>query len=289
MRRVRRISNASRRDVFDKRWRVSLLQSRHGALGCRDRPGFGYGFPAPGGRCPTPNNRTPALPVAATTLNCNSNRTRSTCEARRAAGPGRGPARAAAATREEEELVDMASLILQRELARLPPSWHLAFDAAHRGGRCATCGKTFASDQVVYVRRAWISRGGSGFDSCIMPECEGCRPEALFPPPPPDRPWWHRVHQWIICDTRSEPCEGCGRTVVYPKGELKLRRHFYCCDNCRQVGAYRRRRKWLEPRQVVTLACAVCGRKFQASRSNARTCGSACRQKSYRQRVTGGL
>jgi hypothetical protein len=35
-----------------------------------------------------------------------------------------------------------------------------------------------------------------------------------------------------------------------------------------------------------TCVCSMCGREFVPARSDARTCGSACRQKAYRQRST---
>ncbi len=79
-----------------------------------------------------------------------------------------------------------------------------------------------------------------------------------------------------------EPCEGCGRPVIW---ELRrpLPRHVVCSDECRlrvyrAIGRARRRSL------VRSRSCLVCGLSYMPKRSDARYCSAACKQKVHRDR-----
>jgi hypothetical protein len=72
-------------------------------------------------------------------------------------------------------------------------------------------------------------------------------------------------------------CECCGRPIRGHIGWVVKACSIHCLRTL-----YRRRLK----RPAEPIPCAVCGRPFTPHRSDAKVCGSACRQKAYRQRVT---
>jgi hypothetical protein len=74
-------------------------------------------------------------------------------------------------------------------------------------------------------------------------------------------------------DEATVACLGCGQAMATPRGRTMV-----CSSRCakRQWRARRRR----ERRQV----CAGCRLDFVPSRSDARFCGAACKQTTYRQR-----
>jgi hypothetical protein len=74
-------------------------------------------------------------------------------------------------------------------------------------------------------------------------------------------------------------CEWCGR-VFHARAHWRV----YCTPECRQAVASR---SYYETHRQVALTshtCEVCDRSFTPSRSDAKTCSSACRQKAYRSR-----
>ena len=71
--------------------------------------------------------------------------------------------------------------------------------------------------------------------------------------------------------TRSVDCKGCGITML-----SRLRwRGMTCSTRCAQ--------RWLrQRRRVKNLICKTCGLRFERSRTDAKFCSNACRQKAHR-------
>jgi hypothetical protein len=174
-----------------------------------------------------------------------------------------------------------------------PSEWELAVRACRTGEVCGTCGKPFAPGDTVYVRmaRARLRPGapwGEWSYYFRRPECAECRPEKEFAPRQKDEVF--RFYHARMSPTerrkyesREGACVGCGRHVVYAPCDLARWWHLHCSERCREK-FYRARRAAMKPRTKI---CAVCGKGFTPPRNDAKTCSPACRQKSYRQRVTG--
>ena len=79
-----------------------------------------------------------------------------------------------------------------------------------------------------------------------------------------------------------EPCEGCGRPV-YTEDDRRVRWRILCSDKCKQQVQVREAR---ELRRLDPIPCELCAEVFEPSRSDARFCSVACKQKAYRRRVT---
>jgi len=71
----------------------------------------------------------------------------------------------------------------------------------------------------------------------------------------------------------AHKCLGCGRVMMY-----RGRRGARCCSpSCTQHYWNRRRKRRRAAFRYKTLHCLVCGREFEAARSDAKTCGPKCR------------
>ena len=77
-------------------------------------------------------------------------------------------------------------------------------------------------------------------------------------------------------------CKGCGR-VFYTRIVSKKYCYYHLCGNRGYQKDLKRRR--LEKRQ--NRVCKGCGKTFTPKRSDAVYCSNACRQRAYRQSVTG--
>jgi hypothetical protein len=129
--------------------------------------------------------------------------------------------------------------------------------ARHTAEVCALCGRMMESAEPVWLTRLYAGRG-----VWQAPACGGCQGRGRWQSP--------------------ETCGCCGRSVTY-RPSLRMRLHAFCSERCR-------RRWYHHPREVeAELArrktCAVCGRPFLATRRDALTCSSACRQRAYRRRI----
>jgi hypothetical protein len=142
-----------------------------------------------------------------------------------------------------------------------------ATKAKKAAGCCGRCGGVIAPGAPVWIG-AVSCRGYYQQDYVTLeaPLCENCRdyrtwrPTRYFPP---------------------RPCENCKRPV-HLRQTRRVRR-VVCSDGCRKA-LYRAqyfRRKGSRARR-----CDVCGEVFTQTRSDAKTCSPACRQKAYRRRVT---
>ena len=81
---------------------------------------------------------------------------------------------------------------------------------------------------------------------------------------------------------RKIVCKGCGRDF-YTLIETKKYCYYHLCGNRGYQKDLKRRR--LEKRQ--NRVCKGCGKTFTPKRSDAVYCSNACRQRAYRQSVTG--
>jgi hypothetical protein len=138
-------------------------------------------------------------------------------------------------------------------------------EAAREAQYCACCGEPFGEGDVIYRRRLNIGRAMMGLtDSCIVaPACEK-----------------HAVLDWRRY-RRAVPCAGCDR----PVRDLHYRRIVTCSDRCAaRVVCLEARARRAENRG--TLVCPVCNETFEPTRTDAKFCSGACRQRAYRHRVT---
>ncbi len=133
---------------------------------------------------------------------------------------------------------------------------------------CGVCGKPFGAGEVIW-RGAAPAPPASERRPDLVPMCDSCRYKAKdggF-----DSIW-----------AEPEPCEACGRPVRNLRKRPARRRYITCSERCR-----RRVQKARESdfRALARLkVCATCRDPFEGSRSDARYCSPACRQKAYRQR-----
>lgn len=73
-------------------------------------------------------------------------------------------------------------------------------------------------------------------------------------------------------------CPVCG-TVFYTRNERRVYDDYYKCSR------YKHRENTKIRRRIArTTKCEVCGKVFTPQRAGAKYCGSACKQKSYRQK-----
>ena len=86
-----------------------------------------------------------------------------------------------------------------------------------------------------------------------------------------DKPWFATV---VKCP--------CGREYAHYGGRLRVPR-CQTCDRAYRAAAQRRRRRRARPDRT----CSGCGEPFSPSRSDTRSCSSACRQRAYRLRHRG--
>ena len=81
--------------------------------------------------------------------------------------------------------------------------------------------------------------------------------------------------QWFHLERRR--CLTCRRVIYAYRGD-RIRK----CPYCVKDTIRRNRKRHVNPRD-----CVNCGKSFQPKRSDAKYCSAACRQQSYRSRVTG--
>ena len=76
-------------------------------------------------------------------------------------------------------------------------------------------------------------------------------------------------------------CKGCGR-VFYTQIETKKYCLYSLCGN----HGYQKELKWRRAQERKDRICKTCGNTFTPTRSDAKFCCKACRQKAYREKVT---
>lgn len=80
----------------------------------------------------------------------------------------------------------------------------------------------------------------------------------------------------------ARPCHQCARMCYRPRNDWRTDSFHFCSDLC--YGIHYRAPKLKAAAGERRKECTTCGAVFDASRRDAETCSSACRQKAYRQR-----
>ena len=189
---------------------------------------------------------------------------------------------------------DISRTVTEQERAermaafRRPSQLHRLAEAT--GSVCERCEAKIGADDPVWrvwsgVPRAWAF---AGWRWCLITMCEGCGRKFRQPTPPLTV---NGVSVAMPPDTRrwlEAECEECGRPVVF--GLMRRHRRFFCsrcCANKHNVRPHNARRAERRAAAREGLTCAVCDTTFNPSRSDARYCSAACRQRAYRLRKAG--
>ena len=131
---------------------------------------------------------------------------------------------------------------------------------------CGRCGAELTGT-IYRIERWYIGRRYSG-PSGPVPVCGSCF----------EYKRGYMASPWAF--TAPTPCEACGRPVVSRHRWDRL--YVYCSERCsRRVYNRNRYTRRAESRPSD---CSACGGPMSPSRSDARYCSSACRQRAYRQR-----
>lgn len=143
----------------------------------------------------------------------------------------------------------------------------LTYEATLSCRHCGKCHRALAEQDPVWRMRVNHRPAMFGWTYDTVPCCEACA---------------------SMSQTRSferpAPCEYCSRIV---HNELRMidRKHVYCCTNCESKAQARIARLHRAAARGGR-TCQECHETFRPTRADAKFCGSACRQKSYRRRVT---
>jgi hypothetical protein len=151
--------------------------------------------------------------------------------------------------------------------------------------RCLLCGHVFMPEETIFRRFACHPRRRKPE---IWGLCEACAPVRY----PVMAETGDSEGKTVDLDSTyhpAKPCEGCGRPVrnrwrkaEWDRGEALPRRTF-CSRVCvirGQVEDRKDQRAALLPKR-----CIACGDPILRNRRDAKTCSSACRQRSYRERA----
>jgi hypothetical protein len=136
-------------------------------------------------------------------------------------------------------------------------------NAAATASHCAKCGRALAPGEPVW-RFRMTHYALFGWSHTVAPLCEQCKGGR-----------WYRG---------AKECEGCGRPVHNQMDRVQRGRTL-CSSACRikavsaAARSYRRHARG-------TKVCDSCAETFEPSRTDARFCSIACKQRAYRKRVT---
>lgn len=158
---------------------------------------------------------------------------------------------------------------IRRAFGNRPRRWKRPSPTA---SRCWLCDGPLGRHNVVYRTRVRLGRGLYGGTSwTVVPLCRQCRPVG----PEPWQAW-----SW---DRGPKPCQTCSRPVLN-QVTRRLRRHTFCSERCEREYHVARQTEKRRRESDRDKTCATCEREFTATRSDARYCSNACRQKAYRLR-----
>lgn len=136
-------------------------------------------------------------------------------------------------------------------------------EANQRGEKCGACGRKLEPGESVHRRKVTLLFAPHTLRYWITLVCKQCTPD----------------REWFI---KSEPCEGCGRSVAnMVSGRNWYRMHTFCSTRCES------KYRWQvikQKRREGGFICEACGNAFDPPRSDATHCSSACRQRDYRRR-----
>jgi hypothetical protein len=166
------------------------------------------------------------------------------------------------------------------------------WDALKTARMCGECGEPLGEDATVY-RLRYPEQGLVGMGYRTRVECDECVRK-------PKEPFFSlraclRVHSMVQSgmdvqeawakENHRDPvydyCDACGRKVVFDRTGIRRKRTF-CSERCERDSYNRRRR---EARAATRgKACDACGETFVGTRSDAKHCSAACKQRAYRNR-----
>jgi hypothetical protein len=154
-------------------------------------------------------------------------------------------------------------------------------EAARYARKCAQCGRKLRPDDPIWRKRLPIPGLFGRPHRVLAPVCKRCHEKETRV----RRKWGFSEKQY----TNAKPCEGCGRPV-HNTIDFVYRQHSFCSDNCSDKvlpakAAAAARQQRAEDRGTRT--CAGCATVFTPTRTDARFCSASCKQRAYRQRVTG--
>ncbi len=131
--------------------------------------------------------------------------------------------------------------------------------------RCQRCHKDLKKAEPVYrVSTGYYSPWYEKFGGSVGYICATCAPLS-------------GNRDWML----PRPCECCNRPVIH---DIRRRVPLYvvCGKDCRsELSRSRSRSK----HSLIERVCLTCNKQFIPTRSNARFCSNACRQRSYRSRL----
>jgi hypothetical protein len=141
----------------------------------------------------------------------------------------------------------------------------LIYEAQRTASHCAQCGCQLKPMVPVWRRRLGLGYGFGGWRSTVAPVCKRCASSSCreFAAP--------------------QPCEHCARPV-HQKWDRVWRRRTFCCESCAKAAVATAAR---QARSDVrgTRQCDSCGETFDPTRTDARYCSNACRQRAHRRRT----
>ena len=133
---------------------------------------------------------------------------------------------------------------------------------------CGLCGEELTG-VITRLERWYIGRTLSGPPGPV-PICSTCF----------ERKRGYLADPWTYRGS-PEPCEACGRSVV--SNHRLERQYVYCSERCaRRIYNLHRSEKRARARPST---CTACSEQMSPSRSDARYCSNACRQRAYRKRT----
>jgi len=165
-------------------------------------------------------------------------------------------------------------------------------EASKQGGVCGKCGEKLADGESAYLAEhvyagMWGSltpRPGPRYDRATV--CAECAPDHMTEPLESsfdtqvdagggtERTHYNR-------NVAQMPCPTCERPVVF-KRTARWRPRVFCSHRCQYT--YNNRRRSKRRQRLREKVCEVCGEEFTATRTHAKTCSAACKQKAYRRR-----
>lgn len=179
----------------------------------------------------------------------------------------------------DQQIAEMLAELRRKEDPR-EQKRRQAFKASQEiADRCFKCDRSLGpSAEVWRVRQYWHRSSvvlGSVTSSPIVAMCQKCGRAAMA-----DKA---KRRGYAYVPEAPKSCQACQRPVVNPY-PLWERRHTFCSKHCeRDYRATMAREQRRQQRGIRR--CEYCGREFEPTRSDRRTCSNAHRQALYRARL----
>ena len=152
--------------------------------------------------------------------------------------------------------------------------WELQARALETGETCGKCGAELGDKVCRYAPLLDLGYGGGGArwsskpTTDAVPICEECAPDWLLE--------LRTMVYSLDVYSHKAPCKTCGREVFFVSSSANFTGTAFCSKTCKSQH---------QAREVSrNRTCEICGEEFTATRSDAKTCSPACRQKAHRRR-----